>query len=241
MIHKRSDIRGMTLIELMVAMAVSLLVLGLVVATLISQHKNKVTQDQMMDMQQGVRAALEIMGIDLKMAGYNPTGTAFDPEDTFLIANRGEISFQLDLNADGDLINSGPPVSPDPGESIRYALTNDANGDGVADGEPCHLGRALDGGGLQVLAENIDALNFVYFDRNGAVLPTPVADVTAISSIQVTVIAKSGTTIPVLFLRHRDNKAYSNRQGAEILPTRNDDFRRIVLMHEFKCRNLQLN
>jgi hypothetical protein len=172
------------------------------------------------------------------MAGYNPTGTA---NPTFLIANRGEISFQLDLNADGDLINSGPPVSPDPDESIRYALTNDANGDGVADGEPCHLGRAPDGGGLQVLAENIDALNFVYFDRNSAVLPTPVADVTAISSIQVTVIAKSGTTIPVLFLRHRDNKAYSNRQGTEILPTRNDDFRRIVLMHEFKCRNLQLN
>ena len=238
MIHKRSDIRGMTLIELMVAMAVSLLVLGLVVATLISQQKNKITQDQMMDMQQGVRAALEIMGTDLKMAGYNPLGTAVA---TFLIANNAEILFQLDLNGDGDLINSGPPVTPDPGESIRYALTNDANGDGVADSEPCHLGRELDGGGLQVLAENIEALNFVYFDRNGVVLPTPVADVTAISSIQVTIIAKSGTTVPVLFIRHRDNKTYSNRQGTEILPARNDDFRRIVLMHEFKCRNLQLN
>jgi type IV pilus assembly protein PilW len=238
MIHKRSDIRGMTLIELMVAMAVSLLVLGLVVATLISQQKNKITQDQMMDMQQGVRAALEIMGTDLKMAGYNPLGTA---DATFLIANKAEISFQFDLNGDGDLINSGPPVTPDPGESIRYTLTNDANGDGVADSEPCHLGRALDGGGLQVLAENIEALNFVYFDRNGAVLPTPVADVTAISSIQVTIIAKSGTTVPVFFMRHRDNKAYYNRQGTEILPARNDDFRRIVLMHEFKCRNLQLN
>jgi type IV pilus assembly protein PilW len=238
MIHKRSDIRGMTLIELMVAMAVSLLVLGLVVATLISQQKNKITQDQMMDMQQGVRAALEIMGTDLKMAGYNPLGTA---DATFLIANKAEISFQFDLNGDGDLINSGPPVMPDPSESIRYALTNDTNGDGVADSEPCHLGRALDGGGLQVLAENIEALNFVYFDRNGVVLPTPVANVTAISSIQVTIIAKSGTTVPVLFIRHRDNKTYSNRQGTEILPARNDDFRRIVLMHEFKCRNLQLN
>jgi type IV pilus assembly protein PilW len=238
MIHKRSDIRGMTLIELMVAMAVSLLVLGLVVATLISQQKNKITQDQMMDMQQGVRAALEIMGTDLKMAGYNPLGTAVA---TFLIANNAEILFQVDLNGDGDLINSGPPVTPDPGESIRYALTNDANGDGVADSEPCHLGRALDGGGLQVLAENIEALNFVYFDRNGVVLPTPVANVTAISSIQVTIIAKSGTTVPVLFIRHRDNKTYSNRQGTEILPARNDDFRRIVLIHEFKCRNLQLN
>jgi hypothetical protein len=103
------------------------------------------------------------------------------------------------------------------------------------------LGREFDGGGLQVLAENIEALNFVYFDRNGNVLPSPVATVNAINSIQVTIIAKSGTTIPVLFQRHRDSKAYSNRQGTEILSARNDDFRRIVLLHEFKCRNLQLN
>ena len=229
MIHTRSDIRGITLIELMVAMTISILVIGLVVATLISQQKTKITQDQMIDMQQGVRAALEIMGTDLKMAGYNPTGTA---SATFLIADRAEIQFQLDWNANGDL---------DPGELIRYALTNDANRDGVADGAACHLGRELDGSGLQVLAENIEALNFVYFDRNGNVLPSPVATVNAINSIQVTIIAKSGTTIPVLFQRHRDSKAYSNRQGTEILSARNDDFRRIVLLHEFKCRNLQLN
>ena len=238
MVHIQSDNKGLTLVELMVAMAISLLVLGLVVASLISQQKNQITQDRMIDMQQGVRAALEIMGTDLKMAGYNPTGTA---GATFLIADRAEIQFQLDLNADGDLTNSGPPVTSDPGELIRYALTNDANRDGVADGAACHLGREVDGSGLQVLAENIEALNFVYFDRNGVVLATPVANVNEINSVQVTIIAKSGTTIPALFQRHRDNRTYSNRQGTEILPNRNDDFRRIVLVHEFKCRNLQLN
>jgi type IV pilus assembly protein PilW len=238
MIHIQSDNKGVTLVELMVAMVISLVVLGLVIASLISQQKNQITQDRMTDMQQGVRAALEIMGTDLKMAGYDPTGTA---AATFLIADKAEIHLQLDLNADGDLTNSGPPVTPDPGESIRYALTNDANRDGVADGATCHLGRELDGGGLQVLAENIEALNFVYFDRNGIILPTPVATVNDISSIQVTIIAKSGTTIPAMFQRHQDNKAYSNRQGTEILPAQNDDFRRIVLVQEFKCRNLQLN
>lgn len=238
MIRIQSDNRGITLVELMVAMVICLVVLGLVVASLISQQKNQITQDRMTDMQQGVRAALEILGTDLKMAGYDPTGTA---GATFLIADKAEIHFQLDLSADGDLINSGPPVTSDPGESIRYALTNDANRDGIADGTTCHLGRELDGGGLQVLAENIEALNFVYFDRNGNILPTPVATVNDISSIQVTIIAKSGTTIPAMFQRHRDNKAYSNRQGTEILPAQNDDFRRVMLVQEFKCRNLQLN
>jgi type IV pilus assembly protein PilW len=227
---------GFTLVELMVAMAISSVVLGLVVATLYSQQKNHVTQDALVDMQQSVRAALEVMGSDLKMAGYDPTGTA---GATFLIADRAELQFQVDLNGDGDFVDA--VLGSDPGEVIRYALTNDAARDGVADGTPCDLGRELDGGGLQVLAENIDALNFIYFDRNGIELPTPVADRSQISSVQVTIIARSGRTVPVLFNRHHDTTTYHNRQGTTVLSAPNDDFRRFAIMHEFKCRNLQLN
>jgi type IV pilus assembly protein PilW len=229
---------GFTLIELMVAMFISTVVIGLIVATLFSQQKNHVTQDALVDMQQSMRAAFEVMGSDLKMAGYDPTGNA---GATFLVADRSELQLQMDLNGDGDFTNIGPPVTPDTGELIRYALTNDADRDGVADGTPCDLGRELDGSGLQVLAENIDSLNFVYFDRNGTVLPTPVADRSQISSVQVTIIARSGRTVPVLFIRHHDTTVYHNRQGATVLSAPNDDFRRFAIMHEFKCRNLQLN
>jgi type IV pilus assembly protein PilW len=227
---------GFTLVELMVAMAISSVVLGLVVATLYSQQKNHVTQDALVDMQQSVRAALEVMGSDLKMAGYDPTGMA---GATFLVADRAELQFQVDLNGDGDFVDA--VLGSDPGEVIRYALTNDADRDGVADGTPCDLGRELDGGGLQVLAENIDALNFVYFDRNGIELPTPVADRSQISSVQVTIIARSGRTVPALFNRHHDTTTYHNRQGTTVLSAANDDFRRFAILHEFKCRNLQLN
>jgi type IV pilus assembly protein PilW len=169
---------GFTLVELMVAMVISSVVLGLIVATLFSQQKNHVTQDALVDMQQSMRAAFEVMGSDLKMAGYDPTGNA---GATFLVADRSELQLQMDLNGDGDFTNIGPPVTPDTGELIRYALTNDADRDGVADGTPCDLGRESDGSGLQVLAENIDALNFVYFDPMEP-LPTPVADRRQISS-----------------------------------------------------------
>jgi type IV pilus assembly protein PilW len=238
MILKPSNQGGFTLIELMVAIGLSTVIIGLVVATLISQQKNHITQDALVDMQQNLRAAMELMGSDLQMAGYDPTGNA---GGAFLIANRAELQFQLDRNGDGDFINVGPPATPDTGELIRFALTNDANRDGVANGTPCDLGRELDGGGFQVIAENIDALNFVYRDRNGAVLPTPVANMSLISSVQVTIVARSSRTVPGFFNRHRDSTVYHNRQGATVLAAPNDDFRRFAIMQEFRCRNLQLN
>lgn len=236
MIPRPGNQRGFTLIELMVVTGLSTVVIGLIVATLISQQKNHITQDALVDMQQSLRAAMEVMGGDLQMAGYDPTGNA---GATFLIADRAELQFQLDRNGDGDFVD--PILGADPGELIRYALTSDANRDGIADGTPCDLARELDGGGLQALAENIDALNFVYIDRNGTVLPTPVADMSLISSVQVTIVARSGRTVPGLFIRHRDTTVYHNRQGTTILAAPNDDFRRFAITHEFRCRNLQIN
>ena len=220
---------GFSLIEVMVAMTVAIVVIAVVMGAMVSQQKNHVTQESLIDMQQGLRAALEVVGSELKMAGYDPTGTA---GSAIVLADTADLQFQIDRNADGDW---------DAGEAIRLALTNDANRDGIADGTPCDLGRGLDGGALQVLAENIDALNFVYFDSNGNVLATPVADLGAIGSIQVTLVARSGAVLPGFFKRQRDNKTYHNRQGDVVLPAPNDDFRRLEIVHEFKGRNLLLN
>jgi len=220
---------GFSLVEVMVAMTIATMVIGVVVGAMISQQKNHITQESLVDMQQGLRAAMEVVGSELKMAGYDPTATA---GASILTANTAELQFQIDRNGDGDL---------DSGELVRFALSNDANRDGIADGTPCHLGREIDGGGLQVLAENIDALNFVYFDSNGNVLPAPVANPLAVGSIQITLVARSGSALPGFFIRHRDTKTYHNRQGDVVLPAQNDDFRRMEIVHEFKGRNLLLN
>jgi type IV pilus assembly protein PilW len=220
---------GFSLIEAIVALAIASTVIGLVMVALVSQQKSHITQESLVDMQQGLRAAMEVIAFDLKMAGYDPTGTA---GASILIADTAELQFQIDRNGDGDW---------DVGEIIRLALTNDANRDGIADGTPCDLGREFDGAGLQVLAENIDALNFIYFDAGGNLLPAPVANPFAIGSIQISLVARSGSALPGFFIRHRDAKTYHNRQGNIILPAQNDDFRRMEIVHEFKCRNLLLN
>lgn len=221
---------GFSLIEVMVAMTLAAIATVLVVGAVIAQQKNHLTEEKMVDMQQGVRAAMEVIASEIRMAAYDPTGTA---GAAIMIANAAELQFQIDRNADGDLDN---------GEIIRFALTNDADRDGIADGTPCDLGRELnDGAGLQALVENIDALNFVYFDSNGNALPAPVVDPLSIGSIQITLVARSGSTLPGLFIRHRDSKTYYNRQGDVVLPAPNDDFRRMEIVHEFKCRNLLLD
>jgi type IV pilus assembly protein PilW len=108
----------------------------------------------------------------------------------------------------------------------------------------CHLGRetgpGLDPGcggatgGLQPLARNVDALNFVYLDEDGNVTATP-GD---IRTIEVTIVARSGDDEGGLLFSHTDNTAYQNQRGQVILPAQNDGFRRFRLTATVHCRNL---
>ena len=106
------------------------------------------------------------------------------------------------------------------------------------------MGRATGAGTLRALAENIDAINFVYLDGANppAVIPTPVtaAGLPDIRAIQITIVARSGENIPGIFYRQTDNRVYQNQQGTVILAAQNDAFRRQLLTAEVKCRNLGL-
>lgn len=235
MCAKLNTSRGFTSIELLVALSMSIVVLAAIVSSLFSQQKVHMTQERLIEMQQDLRSAIYLFGADVKMAGYDPTGTA---HPTFLIADQAEIQFQIDRNGDGDFTDSGSPPTADAQEVIHYALTNDANRDGVADGTPCHLGRALDNGSLLILAENVEALNFVYRDRDGNVLATPVADPNTIKSVEIALVARSGENLPMFFFKYHHNRDFFNRLGTKILAAPNDGFRRITAIHEFQCRNL---
>lgn len=123
----------------------------------------------------------------------------------------------------------------DPNEQVIYVLSNDADNDGINDGGVCNLLR-----NGEVLAPNIDALNFVYLDSAGNPLATPVADPSGIRSIQVSLVARSGEKPSKYSYGYVDGKSYQNQQGAVILPQQNDSFRRVSMTMEAKCRNLGL-
>jgi type IV pilus assembly protein PilW len=225
--------KGFTLIELLVAMVVSSAVMAVIYSTYRAQLKSHITQQKQIEMQQNARAAMYAMERDIRLAGYDPTG---DAGASILVADSDEIQFEVDRNADGDFDTGLPaPDDEDPNEKIRYALT------GTGD-----LGREVWGNGLEAVAENIEVLDFVYFKKesDGSLtkLVTPVAaiELPNIYSIQITIIARSGRNVPGLMMKQRDNRTYTNQQGDNLLVDPNDNFRRILLTADVRCRNQNL-
>jgi len=224
MVHTLTNKRGFTLTELLVAMALSAVVMASVGAIYYQQQKSFLAQEQIAGAQQNIRAALYFMEREIRMAGCDPTQNS---TATIITANNNGIRFTLDLNGNGTIDAAT--------EDIAYSLF-DSLGDGDTE-----LGRALGGGANQALAENIDALNFVYL--NGASPPVVLDDdglgnvttnISQIRSVQVTVVARTDRIDP----GYTDTDIYTNLQGQTILGVQNDHFRRRTLSTTISCRNL---
>jgi len=211
--HPRLSNQGVTLIELMIAMTIFLLVLGAIYSTFQSQHKSYLMQEEVAAMQQNIRAAMFYITKEIRMAGCDPTG---DAGAGIVTANPDSISFTEDIRGDAD--GSDPDgATNDPNESIAYALSSN------------NLVRNT-GGGNQVVAENIDALDFVYLDADG----NTTATLTDIRSVEITIVARTGRALRVT----KDNNLYYNQQGTQILGAQNDNFSRKSMTTFIKCRNL---
>jgi prepilin-type N-terminal cleavage/methylation domain-containing protein len=216
------DKRGFTLTELLVAMALSAIVMASVGAIYYQQQKSFLAQEQIASAQQNLRTAMYFMEREIRSAGYDPTQKV---NPSIQVANNNSITFQADINGSEAI---------DAGETITYSLY-DSGADGDTD-----LGRN-NGGGNRPLAENIDALNFIYL--NGASPPSVLDDdglgnvttnINQIRSVQVTVVARTGRADP----GYTDARIYTNLQGQTILGVQNDNFRRRSLSTTISCRNL---
>ena len=242
-IMKKTDGRkqGFTLLELLVGMVVFGIVIGAVYSTYYTQQRSYVVQTEISHMEQNLRAAILLMATEIRMAGCDPTGAAsragildldncWDP-----IAERfTSITFAMDLR--GQEIDDPPDGdTSDPDENIHYALY-DSDEDGVNDA----LGRDA-GSGMELVAENIDALDFVYLDENGAVIDLnengAVTNNTGdIRSVQISIVARTEKPDP----NYVNTNVYKNQQGKTIFGPPNDHYRRRLLTLEVRCRNMGL-
>jgi type IV pilus assembly protein PilW len=211
--------QGFTIIELLVSMAVFLLAIGAIYSTFQTQHKSYLMQQEVAAMQQNLRAAMFYMQREIRMAGCDPLGTA---GAGIFTANSDSISFTEDVR--GDSAGSDPDGAlDDPNENITYNL-DDSDGDGIDD----ELDR-----NNQTVAQNIDALNFVYLDANG-IETAVLAD---IRSVEITIVARISRPL-------RDspnNREYFNQRNTQILSAQGDRYSRKRLTSAIKCRNLGLN
>jgi len=227
--------KGFTLIELLVAIAIAAIVMIAIISAYQIQVRGKNTQEALTDMNQTARAAMEIMTHELRTAGCDPNRNA---GAGIVNATVNDLTFTMDIgNTAGDSFRPDSLLDG-PSESIRYAL----NG--------LNLGRDTGGGaGLQPLALNVDALNFVYLD--GFNPPNVIApdaagvidagDLDDIRSIQVSIVARAGQFAGGFMYAHTDTTPYVNPQGDVILAAQNDGFRRLQLTTTVNCRNLGTN
>ena len=209
--------RGYTILELLVAIAISGIFMGAIYSAYISQQRSTLGHEQVSAMQRNLRSAMYYMEKEIRMAGCDPTGRT---NAGIIQANANLMEFTGDIDGDG-AINSD--------EHIIYSL----------------LGNDLLRNGTTI-GENIDAMNFVYLDGDSPpnALNPGITDVSAssmpdIRSVQVTVLARTGKEDP----RYTDSTTdYTNKLGETIFTPTGDrvHFRRKFLRTNIKCRNLGL-
>ena len=215
--------RGFTIVELLVATALSGIVLTGIYSSYYSQQKSYVAQGQISSMQQNLRAALYHMEREIRRAGYDPVG-----ESGAGIQTNGTDSIRVTMDITDDSGTGDPDGDTgDAGEDITYSLS-DTDGDGDND-----LARNdANGSGTQTVAEDIDALNLVYLNEEDSTTST----LSEIRSVQISIVARTGQGDP----GYSNNNAYSNQQDTEICPASGDNYRRRLLTEQVKCRNLGL-
>lgn len=201
----------------------------------LAQQRIYLAQEQVAEMQQNIRAAMDMMVRHIRMAGYDPTGGAAAGITT---ASAGQIGFTQDTNADGDTADSAEFI--DFGFSAAVGDDNDRDGLPDTPATALSLGCQTGGaGGYQAIAENIQALEFRYLDSDGMATTT----LENIRSVQVSILARAGRPDPSFTNTMNYTPASGTSwdlNGAAAGNAANDNFRRRLLITTIQCRNLGL-
>ena len=172
---------GFSLVELLIAMTIGLIILAALSSTFLMQRKTYDIQEQIVEMVQTARAAMDMMTMEIRMAGYydstvatmqrsNPAGADF----VGIPYNTSQLQVVADLNDDGE--TDGSITDDDRNEDITYSY----------DAANLQIDRNT-GGGNQPFAENIQLLTFNYLDSAGSATTTT-AD---IRQIKITITVRS--------------------------------------------------
>lgn len=194
--------KGVTLIEIIVAMAVGLIIMAAIYGLMNTGQKSSASLARKVLMQQDARAVMDLMAMEIRMASYNPSDTlsfggttpACNSMNNFAggvasragiqIAEQNRLLIAMDLNEDGSI---GPPGT---NEYIYYEYANNSITRNVScgTGNQVILGGA--GSGTRVVNDANTPL-FQYFSDSGIDMPLPLTNeqIQNIRRIRINIVA----------------------------------------------------
>ncbi|MDA3832850.1 MAG: prepilin-type N-terminal cleavage/methylation domain-containing protein [Spirochaetales bacterium] len=237
--YLKSMNKGFTLIELLIAMAISGVIMTGVYSAFKSQQDSYLAQEQVAEMQQTIRASLDIMTREIRMAGFR--GVA-DSDANIKDAQIDAIYFSLDINEDGNTTDD----DDDDGENIGYDLYDSATTG------PLTLGRSsskslitltetpASSGHYEALyhqpfAQNIEELEFFYTLEDGSKTTAP-ATPSEIRSVQISILARANKPDR----NYTNTQTYTSASLVDWTPATPDNFRRRFQTMTVNCRNMGL-
>lgn len=157
---------GFTLIELLAGIVISLILLAGLYSVFFSQQTAFSAQEQVAEMNQNIRAALDLMTREIRLAGYKTSTSTFNGIAT---ATSNSIRILADLNQDGD--------TADDDEDISYTYNAGAM-------QICRNGISLP------VADNITNFSLQYTLKDGTVTSAP-ANLADIRKITLSITART--------------------------------------------------
>ncbi|MCL2791203.1 MAG: prepilin-type N-terminal cleavage/methylation domain-containing protein [Desulfobulbus sp.] len=213
--------RGFTLVELLVATAVGGVLMGAVMTAFLSQHETYIVQDDVVEMQQNARVAMDMLTRDIRSIGYDP-------------GSFGAALKTPGIGADGatqGLVFTRWHDDTAAMQEVEYALIDAFASVGGNDGRVDDLGRRLGTEALQPVAENVSQLEFRYLDGDG----NPTSLPNNVRAIQVSIMVESANQATKAM---PPPQTYTTPGGQQWTPA--DGFRSIFLTATVRCRNLGL-
>jgi type IV pilus assembly protein PilW len=190
---KFSDSSGFTLTEMMVAMAIGMIVIAAVSGTFNAQTRQNKAEEEISQMHQNVRGALDMIDRELMQAGYKAPGGSV----TGVTYSTTQLLLQADIDGNGSIDTSN--------SSLEYIVY-------VYDSSNKRITRQLGTSGTpEVVADNITQFDFTYKDAAGA----PTTTSSSIRKVTVTITARTAKIDP----SYTSNGGYRTYQlSAEITP-----------------------
>jgi type IV pilus assembly protein PilW len=152
------DKKGVTLIELLIALIILGAVIGGIYSVFIAQSRAYVVQDQVVEVQQNVRSAMEIMLRDLRMAGHDDdnVNSPFDIANPIVVypADNSRVTVNYEYN--------NTTTQPPQYETRTVDFSRNAVNATLIRTLTTTLAGGASTANTDVLLDNVGALNFRY-------------------------------------------------------------------------------